>query len=199
MCAAQHSSDGRRARARSTPRAPARARAARADPIRPHALSSKSVNIARRRTTAVAGAVLGRRALKARQAVVRNRLPRRRRADPLAVFGADPGIGVERAHPHVDVLAVVRAAEQVPAALCAVPLRLPALRLPGAQRLLALLDRERRRRDARVRRRRCAGAALAVVAVAVARRFERSTDGEANGAAGTTTGQRLVVAPSLKG
>src|SRR6185437_17033270 len=102
--------------------------------------------------------------VEARQAVVGNRLPRRRRADPLTVFGANPRIGVQRAQAHMDVLVRVAAgtAEEMTAALDAVPLRLPAIGLPEAQQPLTLLDRKCARGHARVGRARGARSPLAV-------------------------------------
>src|SRR5436305_575674 len=101
-------------------------------------------------------------ALKALEPVVRQRLPRRRRLEPLAVARPDARVAVERAEPDADHLGVVGAAapEQRPARRAKHLREALAARAPRAQQLLAGHDAERSRHDARLRRGGGAGAPL---------------------------------------
>ena len=128
----------------------------------------------------------------ARQPVVGQRLPVGRRGHELVPLGADAGVAVERAEAHDDQPAARRPAEDVPAALAAEALGQAGRRLPGADGLLALRDREVLAADEAVERPERAAAALAALAVAVAGGVERGGDGEADGAAGAGAGHGLV-------
>src|SRR3954471_21028805 len=133
-------------------------------------------------------------ALKALEPVVRQRLPRRRRLEPLAVARPDARRAVERAEPHADHVRIVRAptperraargAEHLREALAA--------RAPLAQQLLAGHDAERARSDARLRRGGRARASLAALAVAGARGDERRRDLVTDAAAVAAAGQRKL-------
>src|SRR4051794_32039921 len=97
-----------------------------------------------------------------RQPIVRDRLPRRRRAYELPHARPDARVLVERAHPDPDRVGVARvAAEQRRAAIAAEPLLTAHLRLPRAQPVLTRDDPERAGRGMGVRRRRSAASPLA--------------------------------------
>src|SRR5919201_1150101 len=128
-----------------------------------------------------------------RQAVVRERFPRRRVRDELAVLRANPGIVVEGAEPHRDHVRIVgAAAPQRGAARRAELLRESTLRNVRAHELLTGEDAERTGSDASRRRGGGAGAALAARAVAVARGDERLADLEPHAAAEAAAGERQV-------
>jgi len=114
---------------------------------------------------------------KARQAVVGNRLPRRRVRDELPHRRTDARVLVERPHADPDRLGVRRSgAEQRRPALPAEPLLAAVLRRPDAQLVLARDDPERVRRRMRLRRGGRTAPPLAALAVAVARSNKRLGD-----------------------
>ncbi len=132
------------------------------------------------------------RTLKTRQAVIWNRLPWHGRADPLPVGGADSRILLQRSQTNKDMVGVVGHAVDLTAAIHAVPLRLPARWLPGAEQVGAAGDREGVLGKLAVRRRGSAGTPLAVVTVAVPRGQEWRADREPDAAAGTPSAQWLI-------
>src|SRR5581483_3339874 len=126
----------------------------------------------------------------ARQAVVRDRLPRCGVDHELAIRRPDPGIGVERAEPHAHrarpgIPAPERAAARAAEALCP-----PLGRLPRGDELVAGDDAQRARCNASLCGSSGAGAALAAGAVAVRGRSKRLVDLVAHAAAEAAAGER---------
>jgi hypothetical protein len=135
--------------------------------------------------------LLGRALGVAREAVLGDRLPRRRIGDELPELRPYPGVSVDRPQPHPRPGVVVGVTgEDRRAALAAEPLLVPVGWPPGLERGLALNDAERARRHGGVRRRRGSGPPLAACAVAIARAEQRPRDLKAHGTAVAATGQR---------
>src|SRR4051794_20419052 len=131
----------------------------------------------------------------ARQAVVGNRLPRRRVIRELARRRADPRVAVEAPEPHgADLRIVRRLRPELRPADGAERLReAAAAGAPRADELLALDDPHRSRCDARLRRSGAARTPLAARAVAVAGRDERFADLVADTAAHAAARQQVLV------
>jgi hypothetical protein len=136
----------------------------------------------------------------ARQAVVGNRLPRRRVRDELAHARTYPRVCVQGAQPNADTLRIRRIrAVQGRSAERAEPLLKAAGWSPRAECLGARDDPKRSGLHARVGRGRGSGPALAARAVTVVGGHERREDLKAHGAAAATAGEGMLGAGGHRG
>src|SRR5438270_4259943 len=135
----------------------------------------------------------------ARQAIVRDRLPRRRVGDELPEAGTDAWITVDRAEPDTGLRVILGiTGEDGRTTLTAEPLLVAVGRSPRLQRRLALGDSERSRHDRCIGRRRCTCAPLATSAMAVPRPEQRLGDLETHRPAVTAAGESEVAHADIR-
>ncbi len=127
------------------------------------------------------------------QAVIGDRLPRRRGGHELTDARPDAGIVVKGAHPDTDRICVAGiAAKERRATVATEPLLAAAVRLPCTEPILACNDPKGARCRMRICRCRRSAATLAALAMAIAGDNQRRGHLESDGAAVAATGQDEV-------